>query len=309
MLSTMASLRLALAVVAISAGPLAAQPAADPMELVKEGRRLNSAGKQDEALALYARALASDPNLFDAHLAAGVALDLKGDYRKAREHLQKAIDLAPADARVQALSAMGVSYAFEAKAAEAAEFYKRQFDLQVTAGALDAAAATANALGRVFLESGDTANAQTWYETGYRTAKKLANLPADQVDLWELRYRHALSRIAARQGDAAAAATHAAAVKALVDKGGPNAEQAPVYQYLVGYNALYAKKYDQALAALAAADQRDPFILGLMARAYEAAGNQAAAREACERVMAVNAHNIQNAFSRPLARQKLAELK
>jgi len=26
-------------------------------------------------------------------------------------------------------------------------------------------------------------------------------------------------------------------------------------------------------------------------------------------VMAVNAHNIQNAFSRPLARQKLAELK
>lgn len=309
MLNLLTRFGLALAVLACTAGALAAQPAPNPIELVKEGRQLNAAGKQDEALALYAKALAVDPKLFDAHLAAGIALDLKGDYLKARAHLRQAIDLAPAEAKAQTLSAMGVSYAFEGKATEAAEYYTRQFDLQVAASALDAAAATANALGRVFLESGDPANAQTWYETGYRTAKKLPNLPADQADLWELRYQHALSRIAARRGDPAIAAKHAAAVKALVDKGGPNAEQVPVYQYLVGYNALYAKKYDDALVALAAADQRDPFILGLIGRAHEAAGNRSAAREAYGKVMAVNAHNIQNAFSRPLARQKLAELK
>ena len=105
--------------------PAAAQPAApaaaDPMELVKEGRKLNSAGKQDEAIALYERAITLDPKLFDAHLGAGIALDLKGDYTRARAFLQKAIDLAPETARSQALSAMGVSYAFEAKAADAAK--------------------------------------------------------------------------------------------------------------------------------------------------------------------------------------------
>jgi len=117
MLSTMASLRLALAVVAISAGPLAAQPAADPMELVKEGRRLNSAGKQDEALALYAKALASDPTCSTPTSLLASRWTSRATTGRPANTSRRRIDLAPADARVQALSAMGVSYAFEAKAA------------------------------------------------------------------------------------------------------------------------------------------------------------------------------------------------
>lgn len=289
--------------------PASGQTPADPMELVKEGRKLNAAGKQDDALALYARALEANPNLFDAHLAAGVALDLKGDYAKARQHLEKAITLAPAEARGQALSAMGVSHAFEGKAGEAARYYQQLFDAQVKAAAFDGAAATANALGRIYLESGDVANAQKWYVAGYDTAKRIAKLPPDQADLWELRYQHALSRIAARKGDAAVAATHAASVKAIVDKGGMNAEHLPVYHYLVGYNALYLKQYDKAIAELSTADQRDPFILGLTAQAYEKKGDMAKAREFYEKVLESNAHNVQNAFSRPLARSKLAAMK
>lgn len=286
-----------------------AQVPADPMELVKEGRKLNAAGKQEEALGLYARALEANPNLFDAHLAAGIALDLKGDYAKAREHLERAIALAPAEAKGQALSAMAVSYAFEARAADAARYFQQQFDAQIKAGAFDGAAATANALARVYLESGDLANAETWYVRGYDTAKRMSNLPADQSDLWELRYRHALSRIAARTGDAKGAAAQAASVKAIVDKGGMQAENLPIYHYLTGYNALHLKQYDKAIAELATADQRDPFILGLTAQAYEKKGDLAKAREFYEKVMASNAHNIQNAFSRPLARAKLASMK
>jgi tetratricopeptide (TPR) repeat protein len=290
----------------LAAPASAQQPPADPVELVKEARKLNAAGKQDEAIALYERALKLDPKSFDAQLGIGIALDLKGDFARARSSLQRAIDVAPAGALPQALSAMGVSYAFEAKAGEAAKFYERQFDLQMKAGALDSAAATANALARVYLESGDLGNAERWYTRGYEVARQLKDIPPDQVDLWELRYRHAQSRIAARRGDVAEAERIAADVKRIVDKGGANEEQRPVYQYLVGYVAFYAKRYDAAIAELAKADQRDPFILALIAQAYEAKGDRAQARRYYEQVLGSNAHSIQNAFSRPLAQRKLA---
>ena len=282
-----------------------APPTPDPAELVKEARKLTQAGKHDEALALYDKAIKLDPKSFDAHLGAGIVLDLKGDYVRARPLLQKAIDGAPQGALPQALSAMAVSYAFEAKAAEAAQFYQRQFDLQMAAKNLDGAAATANAAGRVYLESGDLANAERWYAMGYETARKMPDLPADQVDLWELRYRHAQSRIAARRGNEAEADRLANQVKRIVDKGGANEEHRPVYQYLIGYNALHAKRFDAAIAELAKADQRDPFILGLIAQAYEAKGDTARAREFYKSVLDSNAHSIQNAFSRPVARQKM----
>jgi tetratricopeptide (TPR) repeat protein len=284
----------------------ASAQATDPLELVKEGRKLHQAGQYDDALALFQRALAADPKLFDAYLGAGISLDLKGDYAKAREHLLRAIDLAPEPAKGQALTAMGVSYAFEGRAGDAAKYYQQQFDRQMAARALDGAAATANALGRVYLESGDTAKAQEWYTRGYDTAKKLSGLPPDQVDLWELRYQHAMGRIAARRGDEFGAGRHAGAVKAIVDKGGLNAEQSPVYHYLAGYNAFYLKRYDKAIEELTKADQRDPFILGLLAQSYERKGDEAAAREFYAKVLESSAHNIQNAFSRPLARKKLA---
>jgi tetratricopeptide (TPR) repeat protein len=307
---TSTSLVLSLAVAAAAAWIVrAGAQTSDPLELVKEGRKLHQAGKYDEAIALFQRALTADSKLFDAHLAAGVSLDLKGDYVKAREHLAQAIDLAPAQAKEQALAAMGVSYAFEARANDAAKYYQQQFDRQIAAGSLDGAAATANALGRVYLEAGDPAKAREWYVRGHETAKKLTGLPPDQVDLWELRYQHALSRIAARRGDAAEAGTHQAAVKAIVDKGGLNAEQLPAYHYLAGYNAFYLRQFDEAIEELTKADQRDPFILSLLAQAHETRGDKASALDYYTKVLASTSHNIQNAFSRPLAKRKATELK
>ncbi|PYR24373.1 MAG: hypothetical protein DMF92_22835, partial [Acidobacteria bacterium] len=97
------------------AGQTAAVPdaqAADPAELVKQARKLSTDGKQDEALALYRRALERAPDSFDAHLGAGVACDLRGDYAEARKHFARAIELAAESSKNQALTAMGVSYAF-----------------------------------------------------------------------------------------------------------------------------------------------------------------------------------------------------
>src|SRR5580765_1554401 len=98
----------------------AQQPAAapapapgSPADLVQQGQKLSRDGKQDQALALYRKALDKSPDLYEAHLASGVALDLQGQYGEAQEHFTKAIEVAPADSKAQALRSMAVSYTFE----------------------------------------------------------------------------------------------------------------------------------------------------------------------------------------------------
>jgi tetratricopeptide (TPR) repeat protein len=283
--------------------PAQAEPAAnDATALAARARRLTTNGELDEAVALFTNALAIDAELFEAHLGLGIALDLQGRYSEARDHLRHALGRATGDARGTALAALAISHVFQGQTKEAAKYYQQQFDDQVAANALDAAAATANALGRLYLETGDLDQAQQWYRTGYETAKKLRGLPADQVDLWEMRWLHAQSRLAARRGDAATAGTQAAALKALIDKGGENAGQLPIYQYLLGYNAYHLGRYDAAITELEKADQRDPFILALLARATEKRGDAATAKAYWTKVLAVNGHSLQNALVREAAK-------
>jgi tetratricopeptide (TPR) repeat protein len=280
----------------------------DPLQLVNEGRKLLTSGKLDEAIAKYERALALDSKLFEAHVSLGIALDVKGDYTEARKHLEQALSLAQSDSDNAdiALGALAVSYVFTREEAGASRYYQQLYDRRVASGRFDGAGETANALGRVYLEMGDTANARRWYETSRENVKKLSGLTADVIDLWDMRWHHALSRIAARSGDKATATREAEAVKALIDKGGANASQRPIYDYLLGYDAFYLGDYDAALAALQNADQKDPFILGLIAQAYEKKGDAAAAKAAWAKVLASTAHSIQNAVMRPMATKALA---
>src|SRR5437879_4063697 len=69
-----------------------AAPTTEAADLIKQARQLNSDGKQNEAIALYEKAIrtASGKDLYDAHLGEGAALDLKGQYDEARKHLAKA---------------------------------------------------------------------------------------------------------------------------------------------------------------------------------------------------------------------------
>lgn len=281
---------------------LAQPPASNP--LLKDADQLASDGKLEDALAQYRKAIAADPQFVGAHLGAGRMLDLTGRHADARKHFAIAIDLAPANVKPQALSAMGVSYAFESNARDSAIFYEKVFNERTAQGNANGAAGTANAIARVYLESGDLANAEKWYRTGYETSKTIKNLTPVQTDLWELRWLHAQSRIAARRGDAPQAQRHAAAVKALVDKPGNDGER-PQHQYLLGYIALEAGQYDTAIAELLKGNLEDSFVLGLIARAYEKKQDAAKAREYYQKVMAATGHSINTAFAHQWARKYL----
>jgi tetratricopeptide (TPR) repeat protein len=284
------------------AAPSASSPALD---LVKQGQKLNGNGKQDEALALYEKALKDSPNLYEAHLASGVALDLKGQFGEARAHLNKALEVASADQKQQALRTLAMSYAFEGKAADAARYEHQVFDARIGKQDFIGAGEIANELARIYLELGDVDNGEKWYKTGYETAQRKPGMTDAEKNLWAFRWEHAQARIAARRGRKDDGQKHVAAAKAALDKLN-DPDQARFFPYLTGYVAFYSNDYKRAIADLEKADQRDPFILSLLAQAYEKSGDQGRAMDYYRKVLTSNFHNPTNAFARPLAKKKLS---
>src|SRR5512143_2363857 len=262
-------------------------------DLIKQARKLNNEGHQDQALALYDQVLKADPNSYEAHLGAGAVLDLDGKYDEARKHFAKAIEVAPPERKAQAMRNMAFSYAFEGKAADAAKYEQPLYDENIAKGNFFAAGENANELARIYLESGDLDNAQTWYTRGHEAGLKQKDIKPAGVDLWNFRWEHAQARLAARRGNKAEAQKHAAAAKAIIDKG-TNPEQAPFVPYLEGYVAYYLGDYKAAIASLQKADQRDPFILVLLAQAYEKSGDKTQAVEYYRKVLASNNHSPTN---------------
>ncbi len=272
---------------------------------MKQGEKLNSEGKQDEALGLYRQALEMSPNLYEAHLDSGIALDLKGNYTEAREQFSKAIELAPPESKQQALRAMAMSYAFEKNAAAAAKYEQQLFDGRLSANDFIGAGEIANELARIYLESGNTTNAYKWYQSGYQTAQKKAGLTEEDENLWLFRWESAQARIAARAGNANEALKHVAAARLALDKA-KNPDQERFFPYLAGYVAFYGGEYQTAISSLEKADQRDPMVLVLLAESYEKSGDESKAMDYYHKVLAVNSHNPTSAFARPLARMKLS---
>jgi tetratricopeptide (TPR) repeat protein len=282
------------------------QTAPTALDLVKQGQKLNGKGQQDEAIKLYRQALEISPNLYEAQLGAGIALDLKGNYAEAREYFTKAIQSAPPEKKQQALRAMAVSYAFEKNSTEAAKLEQQVIDAKMAVHDFTGAAEIANELARIELESGDTTVAYKLYKTGYETALQKPDLTPADKNLWLFRWESAQARIAARGGKTAEAQGHLAAAKAALDKAN-NPDQAQFFPYLTGYVAFYTGDYKTAITDLKTANQNDPLILALLAEAYEKSGDATQASDYYRKVLASNAHNPTNAFARPLAKEKLAK--
>ena len=280
---------------------------------IQRARKLNAEGKQALALALYEEVLEKTPNSYDANLGAGVVLDLDGQYVKARKYLTKAIAVAPPESKPQALTSMAISYAFTGDCKNSSKYEQEVFDLKVSAQDWTAAAEVANEAGRLCLESGVFDDAEKWYKTGHEMALKKSDLSPAETDLWTLRWEHAQARLAARRHQPAQAGQHASAVKTIVDQG-TNPQQALFYPYLAGYVAFYAGDYKLAASELKKADQRDPFILSLLAQSLEKtggkdeAGGKAEAIDLYRKIMTINSHNPTTAFARPLARKKMAKI-
>ena len=278
----------------------------DAEGLVKQGRALFSQGRHDEAERLYRQAMSLSPRSFEAARALGILLNIKGQYPEARTFLERAVKVAPTvTVRHQAMASLALSYAFEGRMDAVQREYEALRRSQQNDGDASGAAASARSLGRLLLESGDTANGRKWYELGYQEWKPQPTQPESERLLWELRWRHMQARVAAREGRIDEAKRLLREFEDLMKQRGRLSEDNSLYRWVAGYVAYYAREYDAAIDHLTHGDTNDPFILDLIGKSYEAKGDVTNARQYYRRVMESNVYNLQSAIARPHARAML----
>lgn len=296
------------------AAVLVAQQAAPPSDagsdLIREAQQKMREGQEGDAVALARRAVAAAPRSYQANNQLGALLDLAGHYQEARDAFAKAAESAPtADNKARALRAIAISYGFEQDCSGAAKYEEPLYRQYVAAGDFYTAGEVANELARLCLDAGKIDDAERWYRAGTDAGLREPGIKDERKDLWQFRLDHALARIAAKRGNKAEAARHVETARALLDRGNMPAQQKEYFPYLVGYVALAGGDYQEALRNLQQANQNDVYVLGLTAQAYEGLGQVDKAVEYYRKVMAATIHNPTAAAARPLARQKLAQLR
>jgi tetratricopeptide (TPR) repeat protein len=285
-----------------------AAPPSDPgSDLARQAQQKAREGQHEEALALYRQAVQAAPESFQANQAYGVSLDIAGQYAEARKYLAKAVQLAPApQQKAMALRMTAMSHAFERDCKGAIPYASQAYDIYLSQKDYYNAGEAANEVARVCIDAGSLDEAAAWYQKGHDIGLQEPNISAERKDLWAFRLEHAKARIAARRGDKAEAQKHVAAAKAILDRGVIGSDQAQYFPYLAGYVALYTGDYPTALTELQKANQRDPFMLALIAETYEKMGRKDEAMEYYRKALSIaNGHNPPNAYTRPLAKEKL----
>ncbi len=305
---TFRSVASGMTVILLSIGAVLAQaPTQQPQpEFVKQGQQLMRDGKPEEALALYRQTLQTSPDSVPANIAAGSVLDLMGKGEEARKYFAKAIEVADTlEGKASAKRAMAISYAFQGNCQKTVEYEQQVFDFHGSVKNFFQQGEIADEAARVCIDSGDLDAAYKWYQIGRDTGLKEGDIKPARQDLWNFRWEHAQARIAARRGDPVEAQKHAAAAKAILDKG-TIPEQAPFFPYLMGYVAFYAGDYKTALAELNKANPNDPFIQCMIGQTYEKLGEKDKALEYYRKAATAISHNPAAAYAVPFARRKLS---
>src|ERR1035438_7510544 len=214
-------LRFAAAALVLSA-TLCAQPpqggrGGPQPEFMRQAQQALRDGKPDDALGVYQKELATNPNSAPANNAAGTVLDLMGKGAEARQHFQRAIEGAPDAARqANAQRQMAMAYAFEGDCRNTVKYQQMAIAYWATRQQAEPQNAfyqqgeLANEAARVCLDAGDLETAATWYRKGAELGLKEPGNETHPKSLWNFRLAHALARIAARQGDKAEAQKHVA---------------------------------------------------------------------------------------------------
>jgi len=280
----------------------------DPNPYDSYGELLMKIGRYDESIAQYKKALEVNPNFVASHIGIATDLNFKGEHAKAREQLKKLYGMARNEGEKRAaLFAMAVSYVDEGNPEEGIAMVKKQF--AIAEGADDPAnmAGDLIATGNILMEEGKAEKAMENFEKAWMTVKT-SDLSDRTKENAEQGFRFNSCRFALMQGDLEKAKKlNLKYLKVAEEK--KNTFQIWAAHQLKGMIALQEKDYKTAVDALGKANLQNPYNLYRLALAYAGDGNNAAAREYCEKAAGHNTLNsMQYAFMRHKAEEMLATL-
>ena len=296
-------LRIFALVTAIAIMPvIVAVQSPDAATFVQDGQKLLDQGNLDGAVEKFRAAVSADPQRYEAQDALGKALDLAGRYPEAREHLERAISLAPDGSKNQALAAMGTSFAFEARPEDAARYYRsnrstRRWKPRIwperPGPPTPWAASTWN--------QGTRRRPSSGIERGTRQPDASRTCPPPSSPCGTCAGhtpRAGLRRVAAsvpRRFSMPLSSSDCC-------RPSPTRTSArPIHTWSATSTSTRAITRRQSSRSRRAA-REDVFVLGLIAESYRKLHDAPHAREYFERVLAGTGHNINAAFSRPAAR-------
>jgi tetratricopeptide (TPR) repeat protein len=248
----------------------------DPNPYDSYAELLMKMGRFDESIAMYRKALATDPHFAPSRFGIASNLMFQGKHEEARAEAWKLYEAARNDGeRRTALFGAAVIYADEGKLDLALAELKKEYAVAENINDTAAMSADLVAMGDVAVEAGQADEARKFYARSLEMQQR-SDLSAEVKEDAKLNHHYNLGRAALRAGDLTGAREHAKTFLsgATAKNNGGEIRQA---HELTGAIALQEKKYDQALEELRQGNQQNPYTLYRIALAYQGKGDQAKA--------------------------------
>ena len=264
-------------------------------------------GRFDESIVKYEQALEVDPNFVASYVGISNNRMFMGQMDEARATLAGLEGIARTDGeRRQACTWAAVSYLHENNIERALAEVQRRYDIAGETDDRAAMSADLNMVGDILLSARRSEEAAEKYEASVEIM--IASDATDDVKrATERNHAYDMARVALDRGDVAVASELAASYREAVSVHNIRFEVRQSHE-LGGRLALAQGDPNMALADLGQANQQNPQVLLLEARAHSQSGDKEAARATCEQVVDFNQLSINLAYVREQARELLENL-
>ncbi len=266
---------------------------------------LMKTGRYQESIDNYRKALASDETFVASHVGIGNNHMLMGDGEAARAQFQQLFEVARNDGqRRQSMFWTAVSHLHEHRLDDALAALDARYEISETAGDKATLAGDLNLMGAVLLHSGESERAAAKFSEAVAMIEQAE--VSDEVKE-NARRNHLFNqgRVAVYREDLDAAAAKLEEYRSAVAAKNIPFEVRRVHE-LAGMLALHRKAPEAAAAELAEANQLDPWVLYLQAKACQQAGDQEGVRAFAEKAASWNQLNLNLAFVKSKAEHLLA---
>lgn len=254
-------------------------------------------GRYKESIEQYRKALEIDPNFIASLIGIGNNQIFMGDSAAARDSFQELMNRARNQGeKRQAVLWMAMSHVYDGNHDAALGQLQEMYAIAEAAENLPGMAGDLITIGNVALDAGYADRALGYYRQAEATMER-ANVAFDVKEGARRNLSYFAARVALAKEDIEEARTLTSQYEEAVQARAIPVEQRRVHE-LKGMIALRDEDYGSALEHLGQANQRDPRVLYLLAKAHAGAGNADTASELMNRVATFNEPNPQWAFVR-----------
>ena len=281
----------------------------DPNPYDSYAELLLKMGRFDESIAQYRKALSIQPNFVNSHFAIAAALSYQGKYDEASAELQKMTDKARSDGeRRTALFGQTFVDADSGKLDKALADVDKQYALGEKINDVAAMSGDLQTKGNILVEMGKYAEAKEQFDKLLKMTEG-SGLSQEIKDNTRLFHHYNLGVVALGMKENATAKTEAEEFRKGAEAS-KNPAQVRLAHQLLGMIALAEKDYDKAIAELQQTGQQNPQNFYRLCQAYQGKGDNAKAREFCQKAADFNSLPLLNyAFVRTKAKKMATEMK